>query len=127
MPELDLGPVAKATTDGEPKALRLGDETWRLPDFMPLECIFALRRGDLEAFLRALLGDEPPRDEDGEPSGRSPYSAFMALRPTSEHMSKVINGIETLYGVDAGESEASATPSNGTGAPSRPTSSMSTA
>lgn len=132
-----------ARREAKPKALPtvvFGGENFTLPEgSLPGEVLIAighLQQGRLygmEEALRALLGDEPPTDEDGEvlrddddTPVRSPYERFMGHKPTQDDLQDFLSAASAAYGESRGKSRGSQASSNGTTRPPKRTSPTST-
>jgi hypothetical protein len=73
-----------------PPTLKLGGETFKLPAEMPLAAFSPMRVGDVEGYLRGLLGDEQ-------------WQRFSAHGLSLEDTEEISKGIGPLYGLQNGK------------------------
>lgn len=116
MPRLDLNAAraARAAKRGEPMTIELGDpaQSFKLVDELPVEVTEKATAGDVVGAMKALLAN-PEQDWTRLSEIGLSYDDILA--------------IVEFYGTSLGESQASAISSKMNSAPSKPTSSGTTA
>jgi hypothetical protein len=93
---IDLGAarVARLEALGSPVALRWDENTtFTLPVELPAEFAMRATEQDMEAAIRALLGEQT--------------EAFFALQPSMDDLIELVNAAGKVYGLEPGESPAS--------------------
>lgn len=107
--DLDALRAARLEVIGDGVTVVFNGREFRLPPEMPIDVALELGAGNPKEAASAAFGDD--------------FEAFWALRPSMEDLEALFTAWGQSTGVgDAGESEASGAPSNGSSAPSRPTS-----
>lgn len=92
--DLDAARAARAEIADEPVRLTFDGKTIELPVEMPADFALLLADGDFRGATTALLGD----DNTGW---------FFDLRPSLDDLKALTKGAGEVYGLTAGESEAS--------------------
>jgi len=122
--DLDAARAARREARGEAPTVTFGGETFALPVELPFEIAEVGQRLNaattstdvaeaMHDAMRMLLADD--------------YDRFMALRPSLQDLTALVEGIPGEYGISTGESRASRRSSRSSTDRSRPTSLPSTA
>lgn len=90
--EIDLDAAERDVLAEEPVVI-FGGEKFTLPPRPSWKCISAMGTGNIDEALDLLLGEQAP--------------AFWAKNPSDKHVKALLEGIQSAYGLDVGESEAS--------------------
>lgn len=100
--DLDQLRAARLEHDGsEPRYVIFGGEKFVLPPELPWDFALALADGEARGGFRVLLGE-------------ADYERFMALGPSTQDMTELINSLDVLYGASGEGSSVSDESSSGT-------------
>lgn len=121
--DLDAARAARREAQGEPPTVTFGGETFNLPVELPFDISeMGTRLNEAQTStevaaamrdtMKMLLADD--------------YDRFMALRPSTQDLVVLVEGIPKEYGIGPGESRASRRSSRSSTGRSRPTSVPST-
>ena len=106
--DLDAARAARAEARAENPTVKFGGEVFKLPAELPMEFIWLLVEGEERKALDCLFSDDLER--------------FCRQQPSREDIMAFFAGIRDLYGLNQGESSASAGSSSNGGNRSRLTS-----
>ena len=103
--DLNAKRAARAATRGEGLVVVLGEESFTLAPELPVAVMELVEINEFAAAIKLIVGE-------------ADWTRFLAQSPTMHDVMDIVEA----YGVELGESSASAGSSTSTGAPSRPTS-----